>query len=292
MQSALNTLLTALSTRKGAALAAPAVMAMAGLAAIGGQPAPATGQSASANVQIGQATTAAPAPATGDATFSAGQRAAIEAIVRDLLIKKPEILIEATKELEKRQAAEQTAANTKLIVNQKSAIFASPADFVLGNPKGDVAIVEFSDYNCGWCKRAVDEIQKLTQADSKVRVVLKELPIFGENSQAAAKAAMASIKQGKYWEYHVALMKERQVTKDNIFKVAEKVGLDVKKLQADMADPKLDEALKANAALAQSLGIEGTPGFIIDTKVNPGFVPVDGLKEMIAEVRKAGCKVC
>jgi len=287
MQTVLNSILLALSTRKGAALVAPGLLALAGLVAIGGQPAPATGQTA--GTQVAQA--AAP-PSGGDATFSSSQRAAIEAIVKNLLVRNPEILVEATKELEKRQATMQAEANTKLIVARKAEIFASSTDFALGNPKGDIAVVEFADYNCGWCKKAVDEMQKLTKADPKVRVIVKELPIFGENSQFAAKAAMASIKQGKYWEFHLALMKERQVTKDNVFKVAEKVGLDIKKLQADMADPKIDEALKANAALAQALNIEGTPGFIIDTRVNPGFMPVDGFRELIADIRKAGCQVC
>ena len=103
---------------------------------------------------------------------------------------------------------------------------------------------------------------------------------------------MASVKQGKYWDYHVALMKEKQVTKDNVFTIAEKVGLNVAKLKVDMADPALDAALKENAAIAQALNIEGTPGFIVDTKVNVGYVPVDGLKALIADVRKAGCQVC
>jgi protein-disulfide isomerase len=158
--------------------------------------------------------------------------------------------------------------------------------------KGSISVVEFFDYNCGWCKKAVDDLNKLTAADPNVRIVFKELPIFGENSTVAAKAAMASVKQGKYWDFHVALMKEKQVTKDNVYTIAEKVGLNVDKLKADMADPAIEAALKENAAIAQALNIEGTPGFLVDTKVNVGYVPVDGLKALIADVRKAGCQVC
>ena len=103
---------------------------------------------------------------------------------------------------------------------------------------------------------------------------------------------MASIKQNKYWDFHIAMMREKQVTKDNIFRIAEKVGINVEKLKADMADPALDAALKENASIAQDLGIEGTPGFVIDNRVNVGFVPADGIKEILADVRKTGCQAC
>ena len=108
----------------------------------------------------------------------------------------------------------------------------------------------------------------------------------------AAKAAMASKAQGKYWEFHTALMQERRVTKDNTFDIAKKVGLDVEKLKVDMAKPEIDAAMKATAATAQALGIEGTPGFIIDSRINVGYLTADGLTKVVDEVRKAGCKVC
>lgn len=266
-------LLGHLSTARGALVAAPLLVGAAAFLTAGQPPAPALAQA-------------------GAEAFNPAQRKAIEAIIKDYLVNNPEVLMEATKELEKRQAAQQAAEAKKLIVSRKNEIFRAPTDFVGGNPKGDVVVVEFLDYNCGWCKKALDEVNKLTKADPNVRIVMKEFPIFGENSTFAAKAALASIRQGKYWELHTAMMRERQVTKDNALKIAEKVGLDVTRLQADMADPKLDEALKATAQLAQALGIEGTPSFIIDTRVNPGFMPVAGMRELIAEVRKNGCQVC
>jgi len=269
----------ALTTRKGAVAGAVALLALGLVATTGSTPAVSTG--------------AAPAATTADAgPFSPEQKQAIERIVKDYLLQNPEILIEVGKELEKRQASMQVAEQKRLIVENKGQIFAAPTDFVLGNPNGDITVVEFFDYNCGWCKRAVDEIVKLTAADSNVKIVMKEFPIFGENSTIAAKAAMASIKQGKYWEFHRALMKERQVTKDNIFPIAEKVGLDVAKLKADMDNPEYDAAIKATADIAQALGIEGTPGFIVDAKVNVGYLPLDGLKQLIGEARKTGCQVC
>ena len=121
---------------------------------------------------------------------------------------------------------------------------------------------------------------------------MKEFPIFGEASTMAAKAALASVKQGKYWDFHMALMREKQVTKENLFPIAEKVGLNVARLKADMADPKLDETLKDTLRIAQALNIEGTPGFIVDSKVNVGYLPAEGLQQLIGEIRKTGCQIC
>lgn len=164
---------------------------------------------------------------------------------------------------------------------------------MIGNPKGDITVVEFFDYNCGWCKRVVDDLTKLTKADPKLRVVLKEYPIFGgPPSVAAAKAALASIRQGKYWEFHAALMRERQVTEQTVFTVAQRVGLDLNRLKTDMADKRIESTIQQNIEIGQGLGIEGTPGFLIDSRLNVGYVPADGVQKMLAEIRKAGCKVC
>jgi protein-disulfide isomerase len=285
-----------LSTRNGAARAA-AFIAVGALMTIGSQLLPML--PAKAQTTAGAPEQAAPAPpppaaAAGGETipFTPEQKQAIERIVREYLIQNPEIMVETGKELEKRQTALQAEEHRKIIFEKKASIFRARSDFVMGNPSGDITLVEFFDYNCGWCKRTVDELATLVKADSNVRIVFKEFPIFGENSTFAAKAAMASIKQGKYWDFHRALMKERQVTKDNVLKIAEKVGLNIATLKEEMANPAHDVVLKENAQIAQSLGIEGTPGFIIDAKVNVGFVPADGLKEIIADVRKAGCQVC
>lgn len=269
----------ALTTRKGAVAGAVALLALGLVATTGSTPAVSTGST--------------PAASTSDAgPFSPEQKQAIERIVKDYLLQNPDILIEVGKELERRQATMQVAEQKRLIVENKGQIFTAPTDFVLGNPNGDITVVEFFDYNCGWCKRAVDEVSKLAAGDSNVKIVFKEFPIFGENSTVAAKAAMASLKQGKYWDFHRALMKERQVTKDNVFQIAEKVGLDVPKLRADMNNPEYDAAIKSTSEIAQALGIEGTPGFIVDAKVNVGYLPLDGLQQLIGEARKAGCQVC
>jgi protein-disulfide isomerase len=120
----------------------------------------------------------------------------------------------------------------------------------------------------------------------------RRFPIFGEHSEFAARAALASKPQGKYWDFHVAMMKERRVTKDNVLQIAERVGIDVEKLKVEMAKPKYAEAIQKTQQIATSLGIEGTPGFIVDDKVSPGYVPSEQLKAMVADVRKNGCKIC
>lgn len=270
-------LMRALTRPKGAVAGALALFTLA-FTAVGTGPAVSTGSS----FKVAQATD----------IFSAEQKKAIEGIVRDYLLNNPEILLEVSRELEKRQTAMQAAEQKRFILENRKAIFSSPHDFVFGNPNGDITVVEFFDYNCPWCKRALDELIKLTKTDPNVKIILKEFPIFGENSLFTAKAAMASMKQGKYLEFHMALMKERQVTKDNVFKIAEKVGLDVAKLKADMENPDFDAALKTTSEIAQALGIEGTPGFIVDAKVNVGFVPMEGLVQLVGEARKAGCQVC
>ena len=286
-----SALIEMLKTPKGAALAAVAAVSVVALVGIGrsGRAVEPAGGGWSSMAAVAQTAKPAADPAK---VFSPEQINALHQVIKDYLLQNPEVMVEVSKELERRQAAEQARAQTTYITQNKDKIFRQATDFVLGDPKGDITIVEFFDYNCGWCKRALDDINRLTKSDPKIRFVMKELPIFGENSTMAAKAAMASIRQGKYWEYHSALMREKQVTKDNMFQIAQRVGLDVNRLKADMADPKLEAALKMNNEIAQALNIEGTPGFIVDARVNVGYVPADGLRQMVAEIRKAGCQVC
>jgi len=288
MPSSLEQLLGALTSPRIALLAAPLVIGASVLLAI------ATGPTdpASAKSEAKSAPKTAAAPAKVANGFSAEQEQAIGEIVRKYLLAHPEVLVEVSHELEKRQKAENADKQLKLISTNKDEIFHSPLDFVMGKKDADITIVEYFDYNCGWCKRALKEVSALVKQEPNVRFVMKEFPIFGEHSDYAARAAMASREQGKYWEFHTALMKERRVTKNNVLKIAERVGLDVEKLKKEMADPKYEKALQRNMAIAQQLGIQGTPGFIVDGRINPGYLPAAELRELIAEVRKDGCKVC
>lgn len=235
-----------------------------------------------------------PATALAEDSFNDKQRAEIGQVVRQYLLDNPEILLEVSKELEIRQKAEEDKKREGALAANADAVFNSPHDLVAGNPKGDVTMVEFFDYNCGWCKKGLPEVMSLIENDKNLRLVMKEFPIFGGDSDYAAQAALASNAQGKYWEFHVALLShEGKLTRETIDEIATAQGLDLDKLKSDMQSPKIAEIIAANQKLAQDLNITGTPAFIIDRTVVPGYLPVDGLMAAINEVRASGgCKLC
>jgi protein-disulfide isomerase len=214
-------------------------------------------------------------------------------IVRDYLTKNPEILVEMTTELDKRQAADQAEKQQKVIGDNAEEIFRSPLTPAAANPNGDVSVVEFFDYNCGFCRRALPDVVKLVQNDGKVRLVLKELPIFGEESEAAAKIALAAEKQGKYFEMHQKLFTEPgKADKEKAMRVAGELGLDTAKLEKDMQAPEIQRSLDQARELAQKLGLQGTPLYLVGDRVIPGAPDdlYDQLTKKVAEVREKGCK--
>lgn len=237
---------------------------------------------------------AMPLPAAAEQGFSDAQKKEIGEIVREYLLANPEILLDVSRELESRQKQAETEQRETALKAHAEAIFRSPHDYVAGNPDGDVTMVEFFDYNCGWCKKGLSEVLNLIEQDKNLRVVLKEFPIFGGDSDYAAKAAIAAKKQGKYWELHTALFShEGKVTKEVVDETAAAKGLDMAKLKADMESPEVAQLIADNQALAQSLAINGTPAFVIDTHLTPGYLPADELMAAIQEVRSSGgCKLC
>lgn len=232
-------------------------------------------------------------PAAADPNFNEAQKKEIEQVVRDYLLKNPEILLEVSQVLDAKQKQTEAEQRDKALAENADAIFRAPHDFVAGNPKGDVTLVEFFDYNCGWCKKGFPEVLSLIEKDKSLRVVMKEFPIFGGDSDYAAKAALAAMKQGKYWELHSALLShEGKVTSAVVDETAKATGLDMEKLKADMESPEVAKAIAENQALARTLAINGTPAFIIDTHVTPGYLPASDLMAAIEEVRGRGCKLC
>ena len=228
---------------------------------------------------------------TGGTPISADQTR-VEQITRDYLTKNPEILVEMTNELDKRQVAEEETQQKKAISQNADKIFRSPLSHVVGNPNGDVSLVEFFDYNCGYCRRALPDVIKLLEEDGKVRLVLKELPIFGDDSETAAKLALASNKQGKYFEMHQKLFAEPgKADKEKALRVAKELGLDVDQLQKDAEDPDIKKSLDQAKELAQRLNLQGTPLFLISDRVIAGAPDdlFDQLKAKVAEVRQKGC---
>lgn len=228
------------------------------------------------------------------AEFNDAQKTEMGGIIRDYLMQNPEVLRDALIELQQREEAAQAGALKAQIKENAAAIFRSPGDFVLGNPQGSVTLVEFFDYNCGYCKKSLPTIQKLAEADKDLRIVFKEFPILSPGSVAAARAAIAARKQDKYWELHQAFMTfPGQKDEATVFAIAEKTGLDMDRLKEDMASAEVNEILKVNMQVAKAIGVNGTPGFVADEQLIPGAVGIEALTAMIADIRaKGGCKIC
>lgn len=220
-------------------------------------------------------------------TFSPIERTEIETVVREYLLAHPEVIVEALEILQAREQAEAAELQRRQIAELGNEIFDNPEAPVLGNPDGDVTLVEFFDYQCGYCKRVLDDIFDLIEDDRNLRVVFKELPILGPASVTAAQAALASRAQDLYGEFHRVLMAHRgRLSDDVIFRLAEDVGLDVERLRRDMQSDSVQAHIAANLALAQSLGIRGTPAFIVGDEVVPGAVGGDALRALIAQARQ------
>jgi protein-disulfide isomerase len=215
------------------------------------------------------------------------QRQAIEAIIHDYLMQNPDVLIEALKAAEEKATRDSDAKAAVVLKDRRAEVFDDPASPVGGNPQGDVTIVEFFDYRCPYCKQVQPSLQALLDQDRKLRFVYKEMPVLGAPSVTAAHAALAARLQGKYEHFHSAMMATKgQITDEVVYQVAGSVGLDVDRLKHDMAAPEIEQAVKANLALAKALDIRGTPGFIIGEHVVPGAIDLDALKELVADARK------
>lgn len=237
--------------------------------------------------------TALVAPAWA-AEFTPAQRSEIESFIKDYLMGHPEVLKDALNELTRRETEAANAKTKEAIISQADAIYRSADDLVLGNPKGSVTVVEFFDYNCAYCRKALPEVQKLIEGDKDLRFVIKEFPILGPGSVVTAKAAIASKRQGKYVEFHQALVQMPGQKDDNsVLQAAHAVGLDLEQLKKDMEDESTIAILQRTYNLAESLGVNGTPSFLVDETLEPGYVPHDVLAKLIADVRESGgCKAC
>ena len=231
----------------------------------------------------------ATAPAAAE-NFSAPQRGEIERIVREYLVSHPEVLQEAMAELEKRQAVAEAEKSKTTIKSNAEAIFSSPRQVTIGNPQGDVTLVEFFDYNCGYCKRALSDLMDLMKSDSKLKVVLKEFPVLGPGSVEAAQVAVAVRMQDKtgkkYLEFHQKLLGGRgQADKARALAVAKDVGLDMTRLEKDMASEEAKATFDENIKLAETLGMNGTPSYVVGSEVVVGAVGIDALKEKVNNSR-------
>jgi protein-disulfide isomerase len=228
--------------------------------------------------------------------ISKAQKSDIERIVHDYLVAHPEVLQEAMAELEKRQQAADAEKHKAAVKQHADALFSSPDQVTLGNPDGNVTFVEFFDYNCGYCKRAMNDMLALMKTDPKLKVVLKEFPVLGPGSVEAARVAVAVRMQDKtgkkYLEFHQKLLGSRgQADRARALAVAKEIGLDMGRLDKDMANPEVKATLQESFKLAEALGLNGTPSYVIGDNVVVCAVGLVALKEKMNTSRcgKASC---
>ena len=230
-------------------------------------------------------------------SFSPEQRGEIEKVIRDYLLRNPELLQEVIQEMERRQAQADAEKHKGAIKEYAEAIFNSKRQVVLGNPQGDVTMVEFFDYNCGFCRKALADKVELMKADPKLRLVLKEFPVLGEGSTQAAQVAVSVRMQDKtggkkYFEFHQKMFASRgQVDKARALAVVREIGLDVARAERDMNSDEVRATLEEGFKLAEALGINGTPTYVLTGQVVVGAVGVEKLREAINTARcgKATC---
>ena len=227
--------------------------------------------------------------------FSTSDRADIEKIIKDYLLNNPEILYEVQTALELKMEKEQSEKTKAAIAKNAKDIYRHPNAPIAGNPDGDITVVEFFDYNCGYCKKGFTDIAKLIKADPNVRVVFKEYPILSADSEKAAMVALAARLQNKYWDVHQKLITSRgRATEATALKAAEEAGADMEKLKSDLKSDAVKKEVQRVKDLAKSMGINGTPHFLVGDR-SIGGAPqdlYDQLASHIKQLRKEGCSYC
>ena len=227
------------------------------------------------------------------AATSSVNKGEVEAIVKQFILNNPEVMIESMENYQKRMYQEEMARRAGAFDRNKEALINDPDSPMAGNPKGDVTVVEFFDYNCGYCKSMREALEELLAEDKNVKVVFKEFPILTRKlptdfSRVAAKGSLAMyrLKPEKYFEYHTAIMNYAgRVTEEALIALAEPLGVSGDTLKAEMAKPEIEAELKQTDILASELGVSGTPALVINGEVVPGAIKIDALKAKVAAAR-------
>jgi protein-disulfide isomerase len=226
------------------------------------------------------------------AEMTVDEREELRAEIRAYLLENPEVLVEAMGILQTREDAAAVERDALLVQTHSEAIFTSPDDWVGGNPKGDITLVEFMDYRCGYCRKAYTEVEELVRSDGNIRFVVKEFPILGEASLLSAQFAIAvrQLHGDKAYEAaHTALIELRgEPTAETLARLATDLGLDPKPITERMASDAVMAVIQANHDLAEKMEISGTPTFVLTDTMLRGYVPLDGMREIVADVRAGG----
>lgn len=223
----------------------------------------------------------------GKEQFSESEIEIIKKLALDALLENPEVLREASRILQAREEQIRNDNVSNLVREYSSELTDTKDTVIIGNPSGDVTIVEFFDYNCPYCKTAAKDLQTLIRVDGNIKFIPREWPILNNNSVIAAKAALASVAQGKYKELHWGLMKEGSLTESKIFDIAKNLGINISVLKENMESEFVVNHIAKTTALARRIGFSGTPLFIIEGKVLPGYVPLEELEKLISDIRKS-----
>lgn len=232
---------------------------------------------------------AAPAQAFDLTQMTDAERAAFRAEVRSYLMDNPEVILEAYQVYEQRQAAAQAAVEEQMLAAYAGQIFNDPNSWVGGNPDGDIVLVEFMDYRCGYCRKAHDEVKQLLETDGNIRFIVKEFPILGDQSVLASRYAIASRIVGgdeAYDKVHDTLMTLKgNISEKALVRMADKLGLDGQAILARINDPLVNQIIGENHQLASALQITGTPTFVLGNELLRGYVPLENMMELVAEAR-------
>ena len=294
-------LFDAITSIKGAALLVPAILLVGATLAVGqaaspsAPPAPAATTEQASPQPAAQATASKASDAPAPNAFTPAQRKELETIIKDVLLNNPEIMLEVQNALESKMDKIQAERMAVAIKENATELYRPAGSPIDGNVKGDVPVIEFFDYNCGYCKKALSEVTQLMDKDKKVRIIMKEFPILSKGSEEASRVALAAKMQGKYWEFHRAMLESQgQANEAASLRIAEKLGLDMARLKKDMASPEVKKEIDDTRQLATKMGIQGTPHFIVGDRIIAGAP--ENLTELLGkhvnDVRKEGCKVC
>jgi protein-disulfide isomerase len=294
-------LFDAITSNKGAALLVPAILLVGATLAVGQAAAPSAPPAPEATTEqaspqpAAQATASKASDAPAPNAFTAAQRKELETIIKDVLLNNPEIMLEVQNALESKMDKIQAERMAVAIKENATELYRPAGSPIVGNVKGDVPVIEFFDYNCGYCKKALSEVTQLMDKDKKVRIIMKEFPILSKGSEEASRVALAAKMQGKYWEFHRAMLESQgQANEAASLRIAEKLGLDMARLKKDMASPEVKKEIDDTRQLATKMGIQGTPHFIVGDRIIAGAP--ENLTELLGkhvnDVRKEGCKVC
>jgi protein-disulfide isomerase len=221
--------------------------------------------------------------------LSPEQKKQVEDIIRQYLLKNPEVMIEAINNLRTKEEAEEAKSLGTVLASRRADIERDPASPVAGNPKGDVTLVEFFDYRCGYCKRVHETVRNVIKSDGNIRFVFKEFPVLGPESMFAARAAIAAFKLApdKYPALHDRIMalSARAIGEETVMAEVKAVGLDPKAVREKMRDPAILKEIERTQELAEALRIRGTPSFVIGDTLIPGATDEESLKNAVAAAR-------